>query len=73
LLWWVWLLFLPVPGLLAIWVSFQIGMILLALGCMLPCTITRVAARSVLKRALADAEFYNLAVESGILQITERE
>lgn len=73
-LFWSWVWFLSVPAAIAcmIWVRWWIGLIVLITGFALPKAIKQSAAQFVIEQALDDEQFYNLAIESKVLMISER-
>ena len=73
-LFWSWVWFLSVPAAIAcmIWVRWWIGLIVLIIGFALPKAIKQSAAQFVIEQALDDEQFYNLAIESKVLMISER-
>ena len=73
LLWsWVWLLSIPLAVVVGILTKWWIGVIVFGVGMLLPRAIKRSAEGFVLDGALENAQFFDEAIKTGALKITDR-
>jgi hypothetical protein len=73
LLWsWIWLLSIPVAIVLWIFVRWWVGIIMLAVGLLLPRAIKKSTQQFAIDRAIEDEEFYDKAISSKLLIINEK-
>jgi len=68
---WIWLLSFPLAIILGIFVKWWAGLIVLIVGLLLPRAIKHSATDFVLEHCVEDAEFYDKAINSGLLIVNE--
>jgi len=66
---WIWFLSIPTGIVLIIFVKWWIGLIVLIIGFLLPRAIQESSTGFVLEQALEDKEFYQFAIDEGLLVI----
>jgi len=70
-LFWTWIWFLSIPAgiVIMILVKWWIGLIVLVAGFFLPRAIQESSTGFVLEQALEDEEFYQFAIDAGLLEV----
>ena len=68
---WIVILSIPAAIISLIWVKWWIGLVILIIACSLPTTIKRYSPRFVLENAIKDKDFFNLAMNQGVIRIAE--
>jgi uncharacterized membrane protein YdbT with pleckstrin-like domain len=68
---WIWLFSIPLAIALGIFVKWWVGLIVLIVGFLLPRAIKKSAMEFVIEHSVEDGEFYDKAINSGLLIVDE--
>ena len=68
---WLWILSFPTSIAVFIWSELWIGIIILAIGCMIPSATRESCCQFVLWHSIENEEFYNLVLDKEVIVIEE--